>query len=47
MSAAALVLSSKGVLSQPGGSAGYGELVPDPGGLIDLPKGFQYRVISE
>ena len=47
MSAAALVLGSKEVLSQTSGSAGYGELIPDPGGLIDLPKGFQYRVISE
>src|SRR5215210_948695 len=47
MSAAALMLGTKGVLSQTSGSAGYGELVPDPGGLIDLPKGFQYRVISE
>jgi uncharacterized protein len=47
MSAAALVLGSKRVLSQASGSAGYGELVPDPGGLIDLPRGFQYRVISE
>jgi uncharacterized protein len=47
MSAAALLLGSRGVLSQSSGSAGYGELVPDPGGLIDLPKGFQYRVISE
>ncbi len=26
---------------------GFGPLVKDPGGLIDLPKGFQYRVISE
>lgn len=25
---------------------GYGELVADPGGLLDLPKGFQYRVFS-
>jgi secreted PhoX family phosphatase len=25
---------------------GYGPLVPDPKGLIDLPKGFQYRVFS-
>ena len=24
----------------------YGELVPDPGGLLDLPRGFQYRVLS-
>ncbi len=27
-------------------AAGYGALVPDPDGLIDLPKGFSYRVIS-
>jgi uncharacterized protein len=47
MSAAALVLGSRGVLGQVSGSAGYGELVPDPGGLLDLPRGFQYRVISE
>jgi secreted PhoX family phosphatase len=46
MSAAALLLGSKKVLSQTSGSAGYGELVPDPGGLIDLPEDFQYRVIS-
>lgn len=25
---------------------GYGDLVEDPKGLIDLPKGFSYRVIS-
>jgi secreted PhoX family phosphatase len=25
---------------------GYGELVPDPRGLLDLPEGFCYRVIS-
>ena len=47
MSAAALLLGSKGVLSQTSTSAGYGELVSDPGGMIDLPQGFQYRVISE
>ena len=28
------------------GPAGYGELVPDPEGLLDLPPGFSYRVIS-
>ena len=27
-------------------SAGYGPLVPDPAGLLDLPPGFTYRVIS-
>jgi hypothetical protein len=25
---------------------GYGSLVPDPNGLLDLPRGFQYRVFS-
>ncbi|MER6154664.1 alkaline phosphatase PhoX [Streptomyces sp. NPDC001868] len=29
-----------------GHSAGYGPLVPDPNGLLDLPKGFRYRVLS-
>ena len=29
-----------------GGSAGYGPLVPDPDGLLDLPKGFRYQVLS-
>ena len=24
----------------------YGELIEDPGGLVDLPKGFRYRVLS-
>jgi uncharacterized protein len=47
MSAAALVLGNRAVLSQTSGSAGYGELVPDPGGVLDLPRGFQYRMISE
>ena len=28
------------------GFAGYGALRPDPAGLIDLPEGFSYRVIS-
>lgn len=29
-----------------GGSEGYGPLLPDPQGLLDLPQGFTYRVIS-
>src|SRR6186713_2387060 len=28
------------------GPAGYGPLAPDPNGLIDLPAGFTYRVLS-
>jgi uncharacterized protein len=26
---------------------GYGSLVPDPNGILDLPEGFTYRIISE
>ncbi|MEU9216057.1 PhoX family protein [Streptomyces sp. NPDC048376] len=28
------------------GHTGYGPLVPDPDGLLDLPRGFRYRVLS-
>jgi uncharacterized protein len=47
LSVAALALGAKGALSQTSASAGFGDLVPDPNKLIDLPTGFQYRVISE
>jgi secreted PhoX family phosphatase len=29
-----------------GGPVGFGPLLPDPHGLLDLPSGFEYRVIS-
>ncbi|TDB91290.1 DUF839 domain-containing protein [Actinomadura sp. KC216] len=29
-----------------GGRDGYGPLVPDPKGVLDLPSGFEYRVLS-
>lgn len=29
-----------------GGDGGYGPLVPDPDGLLDLPAGFRYKVLS-
>lgn len=29
------------------GAGGYGPLVQDPGGVLNLPEGFQYRIISE
>ncbi|UUU25582.1 PhoX family protein [Streptomyces sp. DSM 40750] len=29
-----------------GHSGGYGPLIPDPNGLLDLPKGFRYQVLS-
>ncbi|WP_344499133.1 alkaline phosphatase PhoX [Streptomyces enissocaesilis] len=28
------------------GRSGYGPLVPDPAGLLDLPEGFRYKVLS-
>ncbi len=31
---------------QPFAGKGFGELKPDPRGLMDLPKGFQYRILS-
>lgn len=30
-----------------GSFGGYGPLVKDPGGVLNLPRGFQYRIISE
>lgn len=47
LGAAALVLGSKEALAKKSGAVGYGELVQDPGGVISLPRGFQYRIISE
>lgn len=59
MSTAALALSTTGILSLTKNSTlaapspsknsfgGYGPLVKDPGGVLDLPQGFQYRIISE
>lgn len=43
MGAAALALGAGGALAA---EAGYGHLQPDPGGVVELPKGFQYRIIS-
>jgi hypothetical protein len=37
---------TRGPLSGRDRAPGYGALVPDPGGLLDLPAGFSYRVIS-
>lgn len=33
-------------MSASGGANLYGSLVPDPAGLLDLPRGFTYRVLS-
>ena len=46
-SAFTALLASDCVTSGPSdGVVGYGPLEPDPAGLIDLPKGFTYRIIS-
>lgn len=34
-------------VSRPRLEAGYGELIPDPKKILDLPKGFSYKIISE
>lgn len=58
MSALALTLGSTGVMglsstalaysadNPTSGFGGYGDLVPDPNGILDLPKGFHYKIIS-
>ena len=54
-SAAALLLSPSAALARPdlaprpkvNPAAGYGDLLRDPGGTLDLPRGFQYRIISQ
>ncbi|WP_156292061.1 alkaline phosphatase PhoX [Oceanobacillus salinisoli] len=59
MSTAAIALGATGFLAPGGNNilaasqnskgtlSGYGPLVKDPGGVFDIPKGFQYRIISE
>lgn len=44
----ALAMGPARALARPGrpGTSPFGELVADRGGLIDLPQGFQYRVLS-
>lgn len=37
---------SRGSLASAAGFADYGPLVPDPAGLLDLPRGFSYRLLS-
>ncbi len=47
--AAFAALSASGCHARVSGALaarGYGPLIPDPAGLLDLPKGFSYRVLS-
>src|SRR5918994_7286179 len=44
---AALALGpAAGALANSSRRAGYGPLIDDPGGLLDLPRGFRYRVVQ-
>lgn len=38
--------ATSGTVASGHGAVGYGPLVPDPMGLLDLPDGFSYRLIS-
>lgn len=42
----ALALSPAALAKPPGGRAGYGSLIEDQSGLLDLPRGFRYRVVQ-
>jgi uncharacterized protein len=44
--ASGAVIRSSGALAAEAGAPSYGPLVPDPAGLLDLPQGFSYRVLS-
>ena len=39
--------SVRSAVAARGGRTGYGALVPDPRGVLDLPEGFSYRVLSK
>ncbi|MET8573208.1 alkaline phosphatase PhoX [Streptomyces sp. NPDC005012] len=44
--AVAELFSASAAAALPLTEDGYGSLLPDPDGLLDLPKGFRYRVLS-
>ena len=45
LASGAVLRATPGTGGMPGGGS-YGPLVPDPAGVLDLPKGFSYRIIS-
>ena len=45
--ATALTLPFAGLLSRRAGARDYGELVPDPEGIFDLPEGFTYVILEQ
>ncbi len=40
------VLAAPALAAAARAEGGGGRLVPDPGGVVDLPRGFQYRIVS-
>ena len=40
------LFSASSAVAKPNGSGGFGPLVADPAGLLDLPQGFSYKVVS-
>jgi uncharacterized protein len=40
------LFAGSGAAADVGGSAGYGPLVPDKAGILDLPRGFRYTILS-
>ena len=46
-SGALLIGVGKGNASDAGNPVGYGELLADPNGILALPRGFSYKIISE
>ena len=43
---AAVVPAARTAIAKSNSNAGFGKLRPDPNGILDLPKGFSYAVIS-
>jgi len=42
-----ILAGSGSALAAPRSSVGYGPLVPDPKGLLSLPAGFSYRIVTQ
>lgn len=41
------LLGAAGIAAQPSAATGYGPLVDDPNGMLALPEGFSYRVVTQ
>jgi len=41
------ILGRDSVLAAPRSALGYGDLIPDPAGLLSLPPGFSYQIVAQ